>query len=32
VKQLIIMRHGKAEKDADSGEDFDRVLADRGRE
>jgi len=32
VKQLIIMRHAKAEKDAESGEDFDRVLAPRGRE
>ena len=32
MKQLIIMRHAKAEKDAESGEDFDRVLADRGRE
>ena len=32
MKQLIIMRHGKAEKDAESGEDFDRVLADRGKE
>ncbi|ESQ86263.1 hypothetical protein AEAC466_03440 [Asticcacaulis sp. AC466] len=32
MKQLIIMRHAKAEKDADSGEDFDRVLAPRGRE
>ncbi|MCR6658158.1 MAG: histidine phosphatase family protein [Asticcacaulis sp.] len=31
MKQLIIMRHGKAEKDAESGEDFDRTLADRGR-
>lgn len=32
MKQLIIMRHGKAEKDAPSGEDFDRRLVDRGRE
>lgn len=30
MKHLIIMRHGKAEKDADSGEDFDRNLAPRG--
>jgi phosphohistidine phosphatase len=30
MKHLIIMRHGKAEKDADSGEDFDRDLAPRG--
>ena len=32
MKQLIIMRHAKAEKDAESSEDFDRVLADRGRQ
>jgi phosphohistidine phosphatase len=32
MKQLILMRHGKAEKDAPSGEDFDRRLVDRGRE
>jgi len=32
MKQLIIMRHGKAEKDAESGEDFDRALSERGRE
>ncbi len=32
MKQLILMRHAKAEKDAESGEDFDRVLARRGRE
>ncbi len=32
MKQLILMRHAKAEKDAESGEDFDRVLAKRGRE
>ncbi|CAM3115907.1 SixA phosphatase family protein [Asticcacaulis taihuensis] len=31
MKHLIIMRHGKAEKDAESGEDFDRTLADRGQ-
>ena len=30
MKHLIIMRHGKAEKDAESGEDFDRDLAARG--
>lgn len=32
MKQLILMRHAKAEKDAPSGEDFDRRLALRGRE
>ncbi len=32
MKQLILMRHGKAEKDAPSGEDFDRRLVERGRE
>jgi phosphohistidine phosphatase len=32
MKQLILMRHAKAEKDSESGEDFDRVLAPRGRE
>ena len=31
MKKLIIMRHAKAEKDAESGEDFDRHLADRGQ-
>lgn len=31
MKHLIIMRHGKAEKDAESGEDFDRNLAARGQ-
>jgi len=31
MKHLIIMRHAKAEKDAPSGEDFDRRLSDRGR-
>jgi len=30
MKRLIVMRHGKAEKEAESGEDFDRCLADRG--
>ncbi|MFT4090018.1 MAG: histidine phosphatase family protein [Asticcacaulis sp.] len=30
MKRLIVMRHGKAEKEAESGEDFDRALADRG--
>ncbi|ESQ74399.1 histidine phosphatase family protein [Asticcacaulis sp. AC402] len=32
MKHLIIMRHAKAEKDAPSGEDFDRRLTGRGRE
>ncbi len=32
MKQLILMRHGKAEKDAPSGEDFDRRLVERGQE
>ncbi len=32
MKYLIIMRHAKAEKDAGSGEDFDRRLMTRGRE
>ncbi|ESQ88706.1 phosphohistidine phosphatase [Asticcacaulis sp. AC460] len=32
MKHLIIMRHAKAEKDAPSGEDFDRRLSGRGRE
>ncbi|MBW8882548.1 MAG: histidine phosphatase family protein [Asticcacaulis sp.] len=30
MKHLIIMRHAKAEKDAASGEDFDRRLTERG--
>ncbi|WP_246050506.1 SixA phosphatase family protein [Asticcacaulis tiandongensis] len=30
MKRLIVMRHGKAEKEAESGEDFDRALAERG--
>ena len=32
MQHLIIMRHAKAEKDANSGEDFDRRLTARGRE
>ena len=32
MKKLILMRHGKAEKDAASGEDFDRVLSTTGHE
>jgi phosphohistidine phosphatase len=32
MKQLIIMRHAKAEKAPAGGEDFDRPLAERGRE
>ncbi len=32
MKHLILMRHAKAEKDAASGEDFDRPLAQRGLE
>ncbi|MGA9657524.1 MAG: histidine phosphatase family protein [Asticcacaulis sp.] len=32
MKQLILMRHAKAEKSAESGEDFDRDLEPRGRE
>ena len=30
MKTLYILRHGKAERDSDSGEDFDRSLAKRG--
>jgi phosphohistidine phosphatase len=30
MKRLILFRHGKAEGQAESGEDFDRALADRG--
>ncbi|ESQ80146.1 histidine phosphatase family protein [Asticcacaulis sp. YBE204] len=30
MKHLIVMRHGKAEKDAESGEDFERDLMQRG--
>jgi len=32
MKHLILMRHAKAEKDSPSGEDFDRPLAQRGRD
>lgn len=32
MKQLVIMRHAKAEKAPAGGEDFDRPLAERGRE
>ena len=32
MKQLVIMRHAKAEKEAESGEDFDRQLTPRGLE
>ncbi len=32
VKQLVIMRHAKAEKDSPSGEDFDRRLTPVGRD
>lgn len=31
LTRLIIFRHGKAERHATSREDFDRILADRGR-
>ncbi len=31
MKRLYLLRHAKAERDADSGEDFDRPLAARGR-
>ncbi len=31
MKQLILMRHAKAEKDSPSGEDIDRRLTERGR-
>ncbi|MDP3855979.1 histidine phosphatase family protein [Phenylobacterium sp.] len=30
MDRLILFRHGKAERDSDSGDDFDRRLADRG--
>jgi len=30
MKTLYILRHGKAERDSESGEDFDRPLAERG--
>lgn len=32
MKTLIILRHGKAEREAATGRDFDRKLAERGRE
>jgi len=32
MNRLILFRHGKAEPDAESGDDFDRALADRGVE
>ena len=31
MQRLILIRHAKAERDAPSGEDFDRPLSDRGR-
>ncbi len=31
MERLILLRHGKAEADAHSGQDFDRALTDRGR-
>ena len=31
MHRLILLRHGKAEADATSGQDFDRALTDRGR-
>jgi phosphohistidine phosphatase len=31
MERLILLRHGKAESDAMSGQDFDRALTDRGR-
>jgi phosphohistidine phosphatase len=31
MDRLILLRHGKAEADAVSGQDFDRALTDRGR-
>ncbi|HBG57104.1 MAG TPA: histidine phosphatase family protein [Porphyromonadaceae bacterium] len=31
MKQLIILRHGKAEQDTMAKDDYDRVLTDRGR-
>ena len=31
MERLILLRHGKAESDAASGQDFDRALAERGR-
>lgn len=32
MRQLILLRHAKAAADSDTGEDFDRALAKRGRE
>jgi phosphohistidine phosphatase len=32
MDRLILLRHGKAEADAPSGEDFDRALTERGRQ
>jgi len=32
MKTLILLRHAKAERQSESGEDFDRRLSDRGRE
>ena len=31
MDRLILLRHGKAEPDAASGQDFDRALTERGR-
>jgi len=31
MQRLILLRHGKTERDAPSGQDFDRVLTERGR-
>lgn len=31
MKQLIILRHGKAEQDTMAKDDYDRMLTDRGR-
>ena len=31
MERLILLRHGKAENEAPSGEDFDRALTERGR-
>jgi phosphohistidine phosphatase len=32
MRQLVLLRHAKAAADSDTGEDFDRLLAARGRE
>ena len=32
MKTLFVLRHAKAERDSESGKDFDRPLAERGRE